>query len=74
MTILDLVCSQDGLHMVAWPVSIVWQMWIALGYQMGESLVGLIAIEDFSRLTIFLGTRRIHLERGYRFMTCLHID
>jgi hypothetical protein len=60
--------------MVAWPVSIVWQTWIALGCQMGESLVGLIAIEDFYHLTIFSGTKRIHLERGYRSMTVLHID
>jgi hypothetical protein len=38
--------------MVGWPVLIVWQMWIALGYQTGASLVGLIAIEDFYHLTM----------------------
>jgi hypothetical protein len=49
--------------MVGWSVLTVWQMWIALGYQMGASLVGLIAIEDFYHLTILLGAKRMHLKR-----------
>ena len=50
--------------MVGWHVSIAWQMWIALSYQMGASIVGLIVIEDFYHLTILLGTKRMHLEKG----------
>jgi hypothetical protein len=49
--------------MVGWPVLTVWQMWIALGYQMGASLVGLIATEDFYHLTMLLGTKRVHSKR-----------
>ena len=64
MTFLVWVCSLDGQHMAVWPVLIVWLMWIALGYQMVTSIVGLIAIEDFYHLTIPLGAKRMHLERG----------
>lgn len=61
---LGLGCSLDGEHTTAWLVLIVWHMWIELGYQMGTSTFGLIAIEGFCQLTIVSGTRRTHLERA----------